>query len=310
MHTNRMPSAIIDLGTNTFHLLIFDKENVLFQQSLAVRMGEGGINDGRITPEALARSIAALSVFKDKLTEYKIADNQVFAFGTSALRSAKNKEGVLSQIKAATGLDIQIIDGMEEARLIYEGVGLAVNIRENTMIVDIGGGSVEFIICNQEKMLWMQSFEIGGQRLLEKFMHKDPIPSSEINKMNEFLREKLLPLSNAVHQYQPKVLVGSSGTFDTLNDMYYQKLYGVNPPADISGFEYPLNEFFMAYETLVFKNRAERMAVPGMRELRVDMIVVAMVLINFLVQNLGIKTIQISNFALKEGAMNRVQNAQ
>lgn len=301
-----MLSAIIDLGTNTFHILIFDGEKVIYKQSLAAKMGMGGINQGEITPEGIERSINVLKVFRENLDTFKVPNEKIFAFGTSALRSAENKEEVIEKILAETQIPVKVIDGAEEAALIYEGVKQAVSFDEVSMIVDIGGGSVEFIICNPEKVLWMRSFEIGGQRLLEKFMKKDPIPQSEIGKMEQYFREVLLPLTNAVHQYRPTVMIGSSGSFDTLNDMYYCRTMNDLPPENIAGFDYPIVEFGRAYEQLIFSTREERMKIAGMKELRVDMIVAAMVLIKFLLQNFGISKIKISNCALKEGAMRRV----
>lgn len=298
-----MISAVVDLGTNTFHVLIFDNDRVLFKQSLAAKMGMGGINRGEITPEGIERSINVLKIFREKLDDFQVPDERVFAFGTSALRSAKNQEEVLARIREETRITVKVIDGAQEASLIYDGVKQAVAIDETALIVDIGGGSVEFIICDPVKVLWMRSFEIGGQRLLEKFMKKDPLPPSEIGKMEQYFREVLLPLTNAIHQYQPTVMVGSSGSFDTLNDMYYCKTTGDFPPENIAGFDYSLEEFGIAYEQLVFSTRDERMNIPGMKELRVDMIVVAMVLIKFLLQTFGIRKIKISNYALKEGAM-------
>ncbi len=302
-----MISGIVDLGTNTFHLLIFDDGQVLFKQSLATKMGMGGINRGLITQEGIERSVAVLRIFRQKLDEFNVQDENVFAFGTSALRSAANREEVLARFREETGISVRVIDGEQEASLIYAGVKQAVRIEEPSMIVDIGGGSVEFIICDADKVLWMRSFEIGGQRLLERFIKKDPLPASETDKMEQYFREVLLPLTNAIHQYRPVVLVGSSGSFDTLNDMYYCRTTGDFPPEEVPGFDYPLEEFGGAYEQLVFSTREERMQIPGMKELRVDMIVGAMVLIKFLLQAFGIKKIKISNYALKEGAMSYAQ---
>lgn len=300
-----MPSAIIDLGTNTFHLLIFEGTEILYKQSTAAKLGMGGIQNGIITQEGIQRGVNVLKQFRTKLDELDV--QKVFAFGTSALRSATNKDEVLEAFRSQAGIDVKVIDGKEEATLIYEGVKKAVEITKPTLIVDIGGGSVEFIICNKERVLWLQSFEIGGQRLIEKFMKKDPIPVSEIGKLQQYLREVLLPLSNAIHQYQPEVLVGSSGTFDTLNDMRYQKESGIWPPEDVAGFDFLMADFGWAYESLVFANREQRMQIPGMIELRVDMIVVSVILIGFLIQTFGFKAMKISNYALKEGAMGYAQ---
>lgn len=303
-----MKLAIIDLGTNTFHLLIVESAGgtELFKVSIPAKIGKGGINQNVITPEAIQRAMTVLRVFREKIDEYGLESDQVYAFGTSAIRNAENKEEFISLVKQELDIDITVIDGNEEADLIYKGVSQAVNISENSLIIDIGGGSVELIICDEEKILWKRSFEIGGQRLIEKFMKKDPIPQSDISRLNDYLNEQLLPLANAIHQYHPKVLIGSSGSFDTLNDMYYHQLTGNFPPAETIGFDYPVQEFWKAYESLVFSDRAARMAIPGMIELRVEMIVVAVCLIRFVIQNYGIEQIKISNYALKEGALQSI----
>ncbi len=297
-----MKKAIIDLGTNTFHLMIFEGENVLFKTSIASKIGQGGINQGIITEDGIQRALNVLNIFKEKLFEFEINTENVFAFGTSAIRNASNQSEFVERVKKETDINIKVIDGDKEAELIYKGVSQAVKIDKNALIIDIGGGSVEFILCNPEKILWKRSFEIGGQRLMERFMKKDKISQTEMSRLDEYLRQELLPLTNAVHQYQPEVLVGSSGSFDTLNDMLYWKNTGSFAPTDIVGFDYPISEFWKAFEQLVFANHEERMNIGGMIPLRVDMIVVAVCLIKFVLQTYSINEIKISNYALKEGA--------
>ena len=298
-----MKKAIIDLGTNTFHLMIFENENILFKTSIAAKIGQGGINQGFITEEGIQRALNVLNTFKEKLLEFGVKTQNIFAFGTSAIRNAKNQNEFVEKVKSETGIIITVIDGDKEAELIYNGVKQAVTIQKNALIIDIGGGSVEFILSNPDKILWKRSFEIGGQRLLESFMKKDPISQIEMSRLEEYLRQELLPLTNAVHQYQPEVLIGSSGSFDTLNDMLFWKNTGDFAPTDIVGFDYPITEFWKAFETLVFANHEERINIGGMIPLRVDMIVVAVFLIKFVLQTYNIKEIKISNYALKEGAM-------
>jgi exopolyphosphatase / guanosine-5'-triphosphate,3'-diphosphate pyrophosphatase len=298
-----MKTAVIDLGTNTFHLLIVENQNTVFSTSVAAKIGQGGINSNLILPEAQQRAVEILKTFSEKINEFGVSPDQVFAFGTSAIRNADNKAIFLATILAETGIKIKIIDGLEEAKLIYLGVQKAVPILENSLIVDIGGGSVECIIGNKDKILWLHSFELGGQRLMEKFMKNDPIRPSEISRMNDYFQTSLMALTNAVHQYHPKVLIGSSGSFDTLNDIYYQKTTANNPPKSQAGFDYPIEEFWQTFENLVLANREQRLAIPGMIPLRVDMIVVAVCLIKFLIQNLHIEKLKISNYALKEGVL-------
>jgi exopolyphosphatase / guanosine-5'-triphosphate,3'-diphosphate pyrophosphatase len=298
-----MDFAIIDLGTNTFHLAVVKNSELTLKYSQGAKLGLGGMKDKVINDEAMTRGLNVLKSFKERVLESGIGTESVFAYGTSALRNAENADVFISLIKNELGIDIKVINGQEEADLIYQGVKKAVDVNGPSLIVDIGGGSVEFIICNENRSLWKQSFEIGGLRLMEKFMPSDTISPAAIGKMNDFFTEKLLDLHNAIHQYRPKTLIGSSGSFDTLNDLYYQKKYQIWPPKDQAGFAYPIEEFYWAYEQLVPENRAKRLSIPGMIELRVDMIVVAMVLIAYLIRSFDLQELKISNYALLEGAV-------
>ncbi|UBM58982.1 phosphatase [Marinilongibacter aquaticus] len=299
-----MKRAIIDLGTNTFHLLLVDEnDQVILKLSRAAKIGMGGIEKGIITEEGILRGLAVLREYKVEIEKQQIPMDQVFAFGTSALRSAANQSEVLARFANETGIAVQVISGDREAELIYEGVKQAVEVSETSMIVDIGGGSVEFILCNARDTLWRQSFEIGGQRLMAQFFKEDPMPRGQISKMFDYFREKLLPLANAVHQYAPQTLIGSSGSFDTLNQIYYYAEKGGPVPQERVGNDYPLEEFQRAFELLLDNDREARMQIPGMIEMRVDMIVVAVCLIQFLIQNFQIKRIQVSKFAMKEGIL-------
>jgi exopolyphosphatase/guanosine-5'-triphosphate,3'-diphosphate pyrophosphatase len=300
--------GIIDLGTNTFHLLIVEKngENVttLFHKSQATQIGLGGINKKIITEDATQRALKVLHTFREQLDTFEVASENTYAFGTSAIRNAENQEAFCAVILKETGIEITVIDGNKEAEYIYKGVRSAVNLgKEPSLIMDIGGGSVEFIIGNENQIFWKQSFEIGGQRLMEKFMKNDPISESEKKRLYNFLDENLIPLANAVHQYAPVKLVGSSGTFDTLVDIDYQFRTGEWPLKSQTDFNLPKEEFYRAYALILSGNHEERMAIPGMVALRVDMIVVAVCLVDYVLKNHNISQIQISSHALKEGVL-------
>ena len=116
---------------------------------------------------------------------------------------------------------MSVIGGMEEASLIYDGVRYALgNMTETSLVVDIGGGSVEFIIGKEDEVLWMESYEIGGQRLMDHFFTEDPISMDSVGQMKEFLQSRLQTLHRALERYNPTILVGSSGSFETLSSMY------------------------------------------------------------------------------------------
>ncbi|MDQ6481971.1 phosphatase [Dyadobacter sp. LHD-138] len=305
--------GIIDLGTNTFHLLIIEKNSekitTLFHKSLPTQIGLGGINKKRITDEATERALKVLHIFREQLDIFEVSAENTFAFGTSAIRNADNQEDFCKAILRETGISVTVIDGNKEAEYIYHGVRTGVNLgKEPSLIMDIGGGSVEFIIGNESQIFWKQSFEIGGQRLMEKFMKNDPISDSDKKRLYNYFDENLIALANAVHQYAPTKLVGSSGTFDTLVDIDYQNRTGDWPNRTQTDFSISPEEFYRVYALILSGNHDERMAIPGMIELRVDMIVVAVCLVDYVLKNHKISRIQVSSHALKEGVLSKLIN--
>ncbi|MFC5412643.1 phosphatase [Larkinella bovis] len=299
-----MKQAVIDLGTNTFHLMITGEGQTLFRESRPAKIGKLGINQGVITTEATERALTVLRYFRSVLDQHGIAAEQAVAIGTSAIRNAGNQTDFIERVRQETGIVIRSISGEEEAGYIYAGVRAAGALDDQmALVVDIGGGSVECILGTRQRIYWKQSFEIGGQRLLERFMDTDPISPTAIRRMNRFFQEQLLTLTNAIHQYAPTVLVGSSGSFDTLIDMQYMHELGQWPEAGQTAFLLPISEFYRSYELLLTRNHAGRMQLPGMIELRVDMIVVGVCLIDYLLKTYGIRQIRVSTYSLKEGLL-------
>ena len=310
-----MHFAIIDLGTNTFHLLIVDKNDdgirTVYKTHTPAKIGKSGINQGVITEEATQRALGVLQQFRQKIDEFAVPLSQVKAIGTSAIRNANNATEFCNKVFLETGLSIEVISGDREADLIYRGVRRGIDLGEQvSVIMDIGGGSVEFIICNASRIFWKQSFEIGGQRLLEKFVLTDPISPSAVRRMNDYFQEQLLPLVNAAHQYAPQILVGSSGSFDTLTDMDFMHRLGHLPEPHQTAFDLSLEEFRRAYHLLTTQSHEDRLSIPGMIELRVDMIVPGVVLIDHVLRSLNIRQIRSTTYALKEGILGWVVGEQ
>ena len=262
-HTRKL--AIIDLGTNTFHLLVANEINgvmtVVHRDRLVVKIGLGGINEKKILPEAVDRAIVAMQSFKNRITALGVSE--VFAFGTSALRNATNAQDVLNKIKAQTGINVEIISGDKEAEFIYRGVNSGLDLgNEKSLIIDIGGGSVEFIISNKKEIFWKESIEIGAQRLLEEFQPHDPIRENDIKNIEAFFHQKLSSLFKGLKIYKPQTLVGSSGTFDTLSDIFCETHHILKSPEEIEG-ALSIEGFNEIFNDILGKNRKARMAIPG-----------------------------------------------
>lgn len=296
--------GIIDLGTNTFHLLIVEKQGneliTLHYEYEGVRLGEGGIHKNELTKESMNRGIETLLKFKKTLIDFNVTD--IEAIGTSALRNAKNAQDFVNKVFEKTGISITIISGEKEAELIYQGVTFGVTLQKehNYLIMDIGGGSIEFIICNTSGILWKQSFEIGGQRLIRSFHQHDPILNSEISALTNYLTDNLKSLKDAILKYLPKKLIGASGAFDTLYDIHI-KQNNFSKSEHNPCYELTLNECFKMTEEIIKKSEKERNNIVGMIPLRVRMIVVASILIEYVLKEYKIESLICTDYALKEG---------
>lgn len=305
---NTSPIAVIDMGTNTFHILIghpgASKVEVLYTEKVAVGLGKGGISEGKITAEAMERALRALEGFKEKIKGYAIQDADVIITGTSAVRQARNNWELISRIELELGWKVRVLDGNQEATLIFKGVLHALDMPlQRALVVDIGGGSVEFMIGEGDQLVWKKSVEIGGQRLMDKFHHSDPIAHSEQEALKDYLEESLTEVAHAIFTYKPEVFIGSSGSFDTLAEMNMQ-YHQLNVSIDeMTMYRIPMSDYKRMRDELLRSTRAERLQIPGMIPLRADMIVVAIILLDYIFDCLEPHEIVVSTYALKEGVL-------
>ena len=301
--------AVIDLGTNTFHLLIVESDGydtkVLLKEKSSVKIGQGGITKGFITGDAYERAINALKLFKTIIDEYEV--QRVYTAATSAIRNARNGYHLIKDIKAQTDIDVMVISGQKEAELIYYGVRTAMDLGKSTsLVIDIGGGSVEFILCNKDTIFWKTSIEIGAQRLLDTFTPQDPISGQDIAKVSAYLDEKMAPLFEATQQWKPSTLVGASGTFYTFADIDLHKKDAYRTREVEHEYTLSFYSFKSILQELTSKTREERMEIPGMQEMRVDMIVLSSLLIDLIIHKIPLQKMRVSGYALKEGLLYKV----
>lgn len=300
--------AVIDLGTNTFHLLIVElneRNEFIIREKFRepVRLGEGGINSGEIAPKAYARGIQAIINLK-KLIDSRKAD-KVFAFATSAIRGAANAQAFIQEAKEKTGIEIRVINGNEEAALIFQGVRNAVQLPpgEAVLMVDIGGGSVEFIVSRDNQVRLLRSLNLGAARMLEKIKPSDPITPDEIEACRQFILNEARGLIQELREFNISLMVGSSGTFDTLATMIAYQSKDIHSIEHMNGYRFDPVQFEAIYKKLISLNKTERSVLPGMDASRVDLIVLGSVLVELLIRELGLRTIALSSYALKEGIL-------
>jgi exopolyphosphatase/guanosine-5'-triphosphate,3'-diphosphate pyrophosphatase len=294
-----MNGAVIDLGTNTFNLIIFkktsEKYEVLASYKQPVNLGMGGINENIISPKAAQRATKALTVFVEKCKEHQV--DKIKAFGTSAMRGAKNAMSFVDEIKSSLEIDIIIIDGQEEASLIYEGVKSVHDFTANSCIMDIGGGSTEFVFVEDGIVTSKESFDIGVSRIIQKFDLNDPMTNEDIDKITDFLE---LNSNDNFKNRSSDHLIGASGSFET-----YSHLIEKTELDPWKSSLLPFETFLEQLDYLIHSSLNERnqnIAIPDYRE---RMIHVAALKTKWVIEKLGIKQCYTSPASLKEGVIFR-----
>ncbi|NNC85805.1 MAG: exopolyphosphatase [Bacteroidia bacterium] len=297
-----MRIATIDLGTNTCHLLIAEVKGSshedIYHETFAVKLGEGGITENKISPPATNRAVTAFENYLSVCKKHNV--EKLYATATAAVRQANNKNEIIDQIKSHTGIILNVIDGDTEASLIYEGVKLALpQESESALMMDIGGGSVEFIITMNGEKVWQKSFPTGAAFLLEKFKPPDPISELEVELINTFLMDEWIELFEHISNHSIKHFIGASGSFQTLCDLHNKQLNSVAISTAINN-----TVFSEIYHLLLKSDRHSRLKLDGMKAMRVDMIVLSVIMIKLILDKVNCDNIFYSNFALKEGLCN------
>lgn len=300
-----MRTALIDCGTNTFHLLIADinaGKPVQFavKEQVPVMLGEGGLTKKLISESAFQRGINCIKNFNAVIQ--KSNPERVIAYGTAALRNAANAQHFIDAVKTETGIELQVIDGNREAELIFSGVKNAVAMKGTELIMDIGGGSTELIVADENKIHWLQSYPAGASLLREKFKPSDPVSRENIEEMEKWF-EGIFHSFFEAWKGKISVLNGSAGSFETLA-VLTRLQQGEKPPGsnDTSG-EINSEALQSVYTTLLHSTRAQRFKMKGLPDFRVDMIVPASILMNFIIRNMEIRLIRWSAYSLKEGML-------
>ena len=308
----RMRIAVLDLGTNVFNMILSEFTpqggcKSVKEYKCAAKLGDGGLSNGLIAPTAFDTATAALDKIMVAIEEAGGAD-KIIPYATSAVRDASNGLEFANFLNARYGFEIRIIPGEREAELIFKGIMESVgHLRgsdgkfatgENALMLDIGGGSNEFIITNGAEILWKRSFPIGMARMREKFVYEDPIPQKVVEEFIRFNEEVLVELWEMVEKFRPRIFIGSSGSFDTFKDLIFNCGY-----KELPSIELAMEDLRKLDDTLLASLASERLQMPGMSPIRVDYIVLASIFTRYVLEKLQPRIVYQSSFSLKEGGM-------
>lgn len=299
-----MIGAVIDLGTNTFNLLIAEnvggKIKEIVREKKTVKIGKGGLNNHFITEDAYNRAIQAIKEYAQLIQKHHVNDKRIVA--TSAFRTTENGPQLANEIEKIIHAKVEIIDGNTEAEYIYYGIRRAVSLTEKkVLMLDIGGGSNELIIANKNQIFWMQSFKLGISRLIELFHPNDPLRPYEIEQIANYIRNELEPLKTALDNFPTDTLVGSSGSFDTISNILHFKQTG--KPINLYNTCNNINimQFLRLLDLLIISSYEQRKNIQGMDITRIEMIPIAALFIRVVLEFFKCQQVFHSTYAIKEG---------
>jgi len=294
----------IDVGTNSFHLIIASVDSkgmlqIILREKEVVRLGISGTDIKYLTDEAINRGVQTLKRFA---TIAKSKGAEVRAVATSAVREAVNANKFIELVKQETGIEIEVVSGIEEGRLIYLGTLHSLPIvNQKALIIDIGGGSTETVIGKEGEILYIHSEKLGAIRLTVRFGLEDEVTEQKINECRRYIRGVWAPIFNKINQVGYEALVGTAGTIINIAIMTIQ-MNGKPVPDVLNGYSLKKKDILKTIKKILSaRNLKERKEIPGMDPQRADIIVGGALILEYALENLNIDKIHISTFGLREG---------
>jgi exopolyphosphatase/guanosine-5'-triphosphate,3'-diphosphate pyrophosphatase len=284
---------------NTFDVVAREKE--------MVRLGSGSTNGAtdmrELQPEAIERGIETLVRFR-RIAE--IHDATVFAVATSAVREAENASVFVDRAWREAHVDVDVITGTEEARLIHLGVLQSVPVfNKRLLLVDIGGGSTEVLVGERGEVLASGSIKVGSLRLTRRFFRGDSMHPAAVDSCRRHIRASLAPVVRQVRRLGFEVAVGSSGTIESIAALAQARREGGGEaPRSYNNIEYSADEVTRVVELLIEADTVEaRRKLPGMESSRADIILAGALVLDETMRELRVPSIVISDYALREGLL-------
>lgn len=305
-----MRLAAIDLGTNSFHLVIADTKptgafRIVSSEKESVRLGETGADMKYLAPEAIQRGLTALRRFKALLDARGV--RSVKAIATSAIREAENQDEFIRRARIEVGISIDVVSGVEEGRLIYLGMLQALPLySKKVLLVDIGGGSTEYVIGERAIPRYISSLKLGAIRITRRFNLADDPTDRAVEDARKYIVGELYPAAKAIHKQGFEVMAASSGTAQSIAAMIAYSRANRNGPPIVPD---RLNNFHCTYDEvrsavrklLVVRSLQERKKIPGIDEKRADIILGGALILQESMRLSGAKEMIVSSYALREG---------
>ncbi len=299
-----MRIAAVDLGSNSFHLVIADVHpdgsfTPVSGEKEMLRLGDVVSREGMITLESADAAVATVRRFR--LLAEAAGATEILACATSALRTASNGDEVLDRIEREAGITADVIDGLEEARLIFTAIRAAVTIDPSPAVCfDLGGGSLEIMVGDVASLAWAASERLGVARLSAEFVRSDPISEADRRRLRTHIVSVLGPRAVDVGELEPKMAIGSSGTIEDLGHMIAARR-DAKMPRTFHHLSFTRDELDELRDVLVESTSMQRKKIDGLDAKRVDLIVAGAELMSIAMELFDISEMTVSEWALREG---------
>lgn len=300
-----MKVGCIDIGTNSMRLLLANyKDDSITDRKKYVnstRIGQGVDDKGFIKDSAMKINIDALKEYK-KICDENNCD-KVFCIGTSALRDAKNSDEFIYLAKKEANIDVEIITGEDEAYLGFNGVLQGIKEKENILVIDIGGGSTEFIFGDECNIKFSKSEDIGAVRMTERFLNGSLSKDLEIIEMDKYINEKIDETVKTIKKYNINKVIGIGGTATSIS--------AINQELEVYSMEKIHNSIITLDEVKKILHKIKNMTlndkkrVKGLQEKRADIIVAGVEILYIIMKNLEIDSITVSEYDNLEGLVHK-----
>ncbi len=302
-----MRVAGIDIGTLTCRLLVAavppEAEgpiHTIYSDRKILRLGEGVDQTKRLKPEAMVRVIETIREWKTVIESHGV--ERYTAVATSAVRQAKNREEFVGRVRQETGVEVEVIDGEEEARRTFLGIrsGLPSDVQD-ILGLDIGGGSTEFIASRQGQPLKMTSIDMGVVRLTERVLQSDPPRATEIQKAETLIRELTRSARQKIGDITELTLVGTAGTITSLAAI--AQGLPTYDPARIQNYGLELSVIKRIERDVFSKTQSDRVGIPGLEAGREEVIAAGALILRCVMEELNAQRCLVSEYGLREGVL-------
>jgi exopolyphosphatase/guanosine-5'-triphosphate,3'-diphosphate pyrophosphatase len=299
--------TFIDMGTNSIRVLVVrlnpnHSYTILTRQKQQVRLGEGEFEDDEILPEAMERAVMVAKKFSDLARTFH--SDEFVAVATSATREASNQNELLHRIRQEAQLDVRVISGREEARLIYLGVASGIHLGDRrALFIDIGGGSTEIAIGGSKDYQYLDSFRLGAIRLTNHCFpsgEAGPVTPEEYQKLRQHIQNAIIHSVREIRKYGPDCVVGSSGTIMNLAEIAAKALHpSEGSPDQILTYR----DLKKVIDLLCSLPLEQRKKVPGINPERADIIIAGAAILETLMKELSLDSVITTNRGLQDGLL-------